>query len=144
MITFEVCRPQHFQYIIPLSEQSLEFRALWKPGNFEALLQGVALSAWASGTCLGAAGVLLPPEWGDRGEAWTILTKDAAPFILPIVRKIRFVLSQLPTTRIDMLVADGNGNGHALARLCGFKYETVLEKYHPSGVDAHMYKRIRG
>ncbi len=143
MIAFEVCKPQHFEYLIPCKEQSAEYRALWKPGHLDTLLQGVALSAWASGTCLGAAGVLMPPEWPNRGEAWTLLTPAASAYILPIVRRMRFVLSQITVTRVDMLVADGNGNGHALAKLCGFQYEAKLEKYHSTGVDAHMYKRIR-
>ena len=143
MIHFEPCKVQHFDYIIPLSVQSDEYRRLWTAGYLDALLAGLALSAWASGTCLGAAGVISPPAWGSRGEAWSMLTGVAAPHLLPIVRKIRHVVSQLPYERIDMLVADGNENGHSLARLCGFAYEARLEKYHPSGRDAHMYKRIR-
>lgn len=143
MIEFVPAKAQHFQYIIPTQEQSAEYRALWKPGYVDGLLSGVAFTAWQSGRALGAAGVLQNPDWPGRGEAWAMFAPGAGRALLPVVRFMRTVLHRLPLTRIDMLVADGNGNGHALASLCGFDYEAKLEKYHPTGVDAHMYKRIK-
>jgi hypothetical protein len=144
MIEITPAQAQHFQYIVPTQEQSAEYAALWKPGYIEGLLSGTAFTAWARGRCLGASGVFQPPEWVGRGEAWALFAPGAGEHLLPIVRFMRVILYRLPLTRIDMLVAEGNGNGHVLAKLCGFEYEARLEKYHPSGVDAHMYKRIRG
>lgn len=143
MIEIVPAQLQHFSYIVPTKEQSAEYAALWKPGYAEGLLSSVAFTAWASGTCLGASGVYQPPEWVGRGEAWAIFAPGAGKYLLPIVRFMRFTVNRLPLARIDMLVAEGNGNGHMLAQLCGFQYEARLEKYHPSGLDAHMYKRIR-
>ena len=141
MISFAPCHYNHFDYIKPLAVQSDEYRALWGPGYREGLLSGIALSAWASGVCVGAAGVFEPHA--GRGEAWALLGEGAGSYLLTIVRRMRFVLQTHPARRIDMLVTDGNGNGHVLAELCGFVYETKLEAYHPSGRDAFMYKRMR-
>lgn len=143
MIEIRQAHPSHLGYIVVGQEQSDEYRALWKPGYAEQLVRGHAYTAWASYECVGAAGISVSPEWPERGEAWTIFGSKARYYILPIVRAMRRVLDECQLRRVDMLVGDGNVYGHKLAKLCGFEYEAKLEKYHPTGVDATMYKRIK-
>ena len=143
MIEIRPAHPGHLKYIVVGPEQSEEFTALWRPGYAEQLCQGVAFTGWASGECVGAAGILSNSDWPGRGEAWTIFGAKARLHILPIVRAMRSVLAASTIQRVDMLVGDGNVYGHKLAKLCGFEYEAKLEKYHPTGADATMYKRIK-
>lgn len=141
MLTFERCHPQHFQYIVPAAVQMAEYAYLQTPGVAEQFTSGICLSAWVSGKCIGAAGVIT--AWKGRGEAWTLFGEEAlGKYMLPCVRKMLLVLNTVPYTRVDMTVKDGNGNGHALAAMLGFKLEAKLEKWN-DGVDYYMYKRIK-
>lgn len=140
MLTFEKCHPKHFEYIAPQALQMSEYALLQTPGAAEHFTSGIALSAWVSGRCIGAAGVL--PHWQGRAEAWTLFSNDAGEYVWPCLAKMRFVLDTLPYVRIDMTVQVGNGVGHLIAKRLGFKWEAPLEKWH-SGVDYAMYKRIK-
>lgn len=141
MLTFEKCHPGHFKYIVPSAVQTAEYAYLQTPGAAELFTNGVCLSAWVSGRCIGAAGLVSP--WKGRAEAWTLFGDEAlGKYLLPCVRKMRQVLDGVPYKRVDMTVKDGNGNGHALAVLLGFKYDVPLEVWN-DGVDYHMYKRIK-
>lgn len=144
MIEFTPAKLGHFQYIKIPSAQSDEFKAFSMPGYLEGLLgSGLAFTGWRSGVCLGAAGIIKLPGWPHRGECWTLISDDAQPYLLPIVRFIRFMVQTVPEKRLDMLVRAGNPKGEKLAKLAGFEYEATLECYHPLGDDVHMYKRIK-
>lgn len=112
-----------------------------EPDVAEAFASGFALSAWASGTCLGAAGVF--PHWPGRGEAWALMSPAVGAYLLPCVRMIRTVLDNQPQRRIDMAVLRSNKAGHKLAKLAGFEFESWAEAYHVTGEDMAVYKRIR-
>lgn len=141
-LEFRPLQPEHLIYIRPQAVQTDELARVLSPQNVEAMLSGPALSAWAGGLCVAAAGINRPyrdkPQ--VRGEAWAFLGKEACFYILPLVRKMRFVLSQERIRRIDMCVRASNACGHKLARLCGFEIEAPLEGMDPSGDDIIMYK----
>jgi hypothetical protein len=139
-LEFRPLQPDHLIYIRPQAVQTDELARVLSPGNVEAMLSGPALSAWADGLCVAAAGINRP--WEGRGEAWAFLGKEACFHILPLVRKMRFVLSCERIRRIDMSVRGSNTCGKKLAILCGFEFETVLEAFDPSGDDIWIYKRI--
>lgn len=142
MLTFEPLHVKHFEYISPMSVQSDELAYLYSPAGREALEGSLSLSAWAQGRCLGAAGINRP--WKGRGEAWTLLSEGAAPYLLPIVRKMRQVINeQTDLVRVDMMVRPGNKQGAQFARLLGFKKEAVLRRYHPSGDDLIVFARVK-
>lgn len=140
MLTFEKCHPKHFEYIVPSAVQMAEYQFLQTPGAAEHFASGIALSAWVSGRCIGAAGVL--PQWKGRAEAWTLFSQDAGKYIWPCLAHMRYVLDTLPFRRIDMTVQLGNGTGHVIAkRLCFVQEGPPLEKWY-DGIDYVMYKRI--
>jgi hypothetical protein len=141
MLTFEPFHAEHLKYIRPAAVQSDDYRFLQTPGAQQAFETGPALSAWASGLCLGAAGVIMP--YSGRGEAWAILSDHARHYLKPIIYKMRAVLDDLPMRRIDMAVLVSNKQGHALARALKFEYEATLEALHVSGEDMAIYKRIK-
>jgi hypothetical protein len=140
MLTFEPFQVEHLRYIKPAAVQSDDYRFLQTPGAQSAFDSGPALSAWASGLCLGAAGVVIP--YSGRGEAWAILADRSRYYLKPIITKMRRVLDDMPLHRIDMAVLVSNRQGHALARALKFTYEATLEGLHVSGADMAVYKRI--
>lgn len=139
-LEFRPLQPDHLRYIRPQAVQTGELARVLSPENVEAMLSGPALSAWAGGLCVAAAGINRP--WEGRGEAWAFLGKEACIHILPLVRKMRFVLMHEKLRRIDMSVRGSNKCGKKLAQLCGFELEAVLEAFDPSGDDIWLYKRI--
>lgn len=141
MLTFEPCRAGHFKYIAYRAVQTEEFQRLMDPAVMDQLLGGLAISAWASGVCLGAAGIL--QEHRYRAEAWLLLGDGCARYLKPILRHIRYVLDTTEIRRIDMSVRASNKQGHSLARALKFEYEATLQSYHMSGDDVMIYKRIR-
>ena len=140
MLTFEKCHPKHFEYIAPTTVQLTEFQSLQMPGVAEYFASGIALSAWVSGRCIGAAGVL--PRWKGRAEAWTLFSEDAGKYIWPCLAKMKYVLNNLDFKRVDMVVQKGNGSGHLIAKRLGFVIEMPLEAWY-DGKDYFMYKRIK-
>lgn len=141
MITFEPFHPQHIKYIAPNAVQIDEYALMQQDGVSDILTSGVALSAWVSGACIGAAGVV--PHWPGRAEMWALISPRAGKYMLPCLRKTRFVLDTLPYRRIDMVVKVDNAEGHTIAHLLGFEYEAKLEAYHTDGSDMIMYVRIK-
>lgn len=140
MLTFERCHPKHFEYIVPEAAQMSEYALLLTPGAAEHFTSGVALSAWVSGRCIGAAGILT--QWKGRGEAWTLFSHDAGKYLWPCLAKMRFVLDTTEHKRVDMTVQADNGAGHFIAKRLGFVFEAPLEQWH-GGKDYAMYKRIK-
>lgn len=144
MIEFTPAKLGHFKYLKVPSAQSDEFKAFSVPGYLEGLLgSGLAFTAWSSGVCLGAAGIIKLAGWPQRGECWTLIGDEARYHMLAIIKFVRMVVETAPEKRLDMLVRAGNAKGEKLAKLAGFEYEATLECYHPLGDDVHMYKRIK-
>lgn len=143
MIEIVPAHKEHFKFLQVVPEQLDEYRALWEPGYLDGLLSGVAFTAWASGVCLGASGILKLPKWPQRGECWAMLGSEARYHMRPIVRFMRYMADTLPERRLDMFVRGGNASGMKLAKLAGFEYEATLEGYHPLGDDVLVYKRIK-
>ena len=140
MIEFRPFHIGHLSYVRPLDVQTGEFRAGYDPTEVEAMYSGPALSAWAGGLCLGAAGINKPYQ--GRGECWALFRAEACPYMLSIVRKMRLVLDSEKLRRIDMMVRATNPRGHKLAACLGFVHEATLEAFHPTGDDVFIYKRV--
>lgn len=142
MVHFTPAKPEHFLYVNVHAVQTAEIRALRTAETAALLSSHTALAAWApSGACLGLAGIV--SYWPGRAEAWALFSTHAFEYIVPIARKVRFVLDNHPSRRIEATVRVDNDKGHRLARLLGFEYEAQLEAFHPDGSDVAMYKRIR-
>jgi len=122
MIEFKPFRAGHLQFFKPQDAQRDEYTALVRSGEAAALEGPMSLSGWASHTCVGAAGLIhVRPH---RAVAWMILSRDAAEYMLPIVKKIRRVAKAAPYKRIELTVAEGFDEGERFARLLGAVCET--------------------
>lgn len=141
-VTFTKLHAGHIMYMDPEGLDAVELRELFTPETTEIMARGDALSAWASGKCIGAAGVVR--IWNGRGEAWLILDKAAKPYLRVLLHRMREALDASPLSRIEMVVRVGHKQGHRLAKLLGFEIENPsMRKYHPNGQDAVMYVRIK-
>lgn len=141
MLTFEPFRPGHLKYINPEAVQTEDYRYLMTAEAAGAIDTGPAISAWASGTCLGAAGIVL--QHSERGEAWMVLSGRCKPYLKPILRQIRYALDSMTLRRIDMSCVATNRAGIAIARVLKFEFEARLEAFHMTGEDMLLFKRIR-
>lgn len=141
-VTFTKLLAGHMKYINPEGLDAIEFRELFTPETSEIMSRGNSVSAWVSGKCIGAAGIVC--VWTGRGEAWLVLDKAARPHIRALVCEMRAALDASDLKRIEMVVRVGHKQGHKLARLLGFVVENpLMRKYHPNGQDAVMYVRIK-
>lgn len=142
-VEFRRCLPEHLQYIQVQDTQRFDQSAMLSTEYAEIATSHIALSAWVGNTCVGAAGIV--PMFPHRLIAWALLGKTAGPHFPTIVRKIRHVLRDDPSPRIEMTVDVEFKAGHRLARLVGMKLETPepLRKFGARGEDQMMYARIR-
>lgn len=137
---FREFKLEHINYITPHSVQTEEYKWLLTPGIGAVLLDGVAVSGWADGRCIGAAGIV--PVHKGRGEAWMLLSEYANQYVLPIVRQTRAVLDRTELKRVDC-TTQINSLGAKLAKLLGFTLETSLEAYGVNGEDMYLWKRVK-
>lgn len=141
LITFTPFHPEHLKVLTPHESQQNEYRNLIECG-LDLAARSVALTAWSGARCLGAGGVF--PVWAGRAEAWGVFSNQTGPAILPVARKIKYVLDTYPARRLEMTVKDANIQGHRLATLLGFTdVPYKLRAYHPDGSDMFLYERIR-
>jgi len=143
MIGFRPFKAGHLSYLKPQPAQRREHAVLVRSGAVELLESNVALSGWRGGTCLGAAGLI--PVRAHRAVAWMILSEEIGPYMLPIVRKVRRVLSAVPYKRIELTVSADFEAGHHFAKLLGARCETPepMRFYGADGGDEMMYAIIR-
>lgn len=134
----------HLTYLTPQSAQRREHALLLKSGAVEALEGGVSLSGWASNKCVGAAGLIHVRD--HRAVAWMILSEDIGRCMLPVAKKIRRVLAQVPYQRIELTVADGFEEGKRFAELVGAVCETPepMKFFGAEGRDEYMYAILKG
>lgn len=137
---FREFKLEHIQYITPHSVQTEEYKWLLTPGIGAALLDGVAVSGWADGRCVGAAGIVSLHK--GRGEAWMLLSAHAGRHKLEIIRQTRAVLDRTEHKRVDCTTQISD-TGFKLARLLGFTLEATLEAYGMNGEDMYLWKRVR-
>lgn len=142
MLEFRPCHGEHIKYLDVQSVQRKGYQMSLREDELEALTSGVSLSAWHNSRCVGAAGFV--HFYRHRAVAWMLLSKDAAPHMLAIARKIRRVLDLDPTPRIEMTVDVEFKEGQRFAELIGMTRESgILRKHGMLGEDEIMYARIK-
>lgn len=143
ILTFLPYRAGHLRVLRPQEMQRADHAVLASPGNAEALEEGFGLSAWDGLRCVGVSGVL--PIMPHRAIAWAVLSDEAAPSMMQIIRKVSGALDLLPYRRIEMTVREDFKAGHRFARAIGMTLETPkpMRGYGANGDDEMMYSRIR-
>jgi len=139
-VLFREFKLEHIQYITPHSVQTEEYKWLLTPGVGSLLLTGVAVSGWADGRCVGAAGIV--PVHQGRGEAWMILSEYARDHVHAIVKQTRKVLDESEFKRVDC-TTQVNVIGNKIAKVLGFELEARLEAYGVNSEDMHLWKRVK-
>lgn len=140
---FRPFKAGHLMFMTPQPEQRAEHAALLRSQAVVELEQGVALSGWVDGKCVGAAGLIHVTEY--RAVAWAILSSGIGAGMLPVVRKVRRVMSASPYRRIEMTVASDFEDGIRFAKLIGARLETPepMRFYGAGGRDEYMYAVVR-
>lgn len=143
MIEFVPFRAGHLRFLKPQEAQRRDYNYMMKSDDLYVLEDDTALSAWVNQRCIGAAGLVqVRPH---KAMAWLILSEDAAPYMLPIARKIRRVFRASPYKRVELSVADDFPNGDRFANLIGAVCETPepMKFYGADGRDERMYALIK-
>lgn len=133
---------EHLRYIDPQEHDKLDAVEFLKPEYKTVLEGGFFLTAWAGSRCLGGAGVI--EIWPGRGIAWSVLSREAGPYMLQLTRKVRQAVDLHPCRRIEMTVLYDHGEGHKWARLLGFQIEAErMRAYTINGDDVALYARVK-
>lgn len=140
---FRPFKAGHLAFIAPQPEQRAEHAALLGSRAVAELERGISLSGWVGCKCVGAAGLIHVTEY--RAVAWAILSSDIGTGMLPVVRKVRRVISSAPYRRVEMTVASGFEDGMRFAKMIGARLETPepMQFYGAGGRDEYMYAVIR-
>lgn len=140
---FRVFKAGHLKTLIPQPAQAKEHSILVRPEHTSVLEAHTGMSAWAGSACVAAAGCA--EIFPHRAVAWAVLSKDAGPYMLPIIKKIRSVINVLPYRRIEMYVDAEFVEGIRMAELIGMKLETPepLVGHGAFGQDEFVYARVR-
>lgn len=143
MVEFRPFRAEHLRYLRPQAVQRQDHAVLASSDYGDIAQKHFSLSAWDGHRCVAAAGMV--PVFAHRAVVWAILSEEAAPHLLSIVRKMRGALDLSPFKRVEMTVRVGFEPGHRLARLMGMKLETPepLRSYGAFDEDEMLYARIR-
>lgn len=117
-------------------------------GEFSSPAYGAQLEAspfsftgMADGEVIGCAGV--HELWSNRAVAWALLGQNAGPHFRALHRAALGFLLQAPWKRIEAMVQDGFAPGHRWASMLGMEHEGVMRAYSPTGIDFHIYARIK-
>lgn len=139
MIRFEAFKAGHLKFFKPQEAQRDRYWAVVQSEHVNLLEAPPSLSAWAGQVCVGAGGLLALARY--RAVAWMILSQDASPYLLPIVRKIRRVVALAPYKRIELTVEEGFEQGEQFARLIGAVCETPepMRYYGDNGQHERMF-----
>lgn len=93
------------------------------------------------GVIIGCAGI--QEVWEGRAIMWALLSKHAGVHFRSIHRAAMGFITQSEWRRIECVVEDGFDAGHRWAKLLGMEREGLMRKYSPTGVDFHLYSRIK-
>lgn len=143
-LEFRPLLAEHLRYIEAQPEQRMDQIGMLLPSYAAVLADNVALSAWSSGRCVAAAGVvvLIPSR---LALAWALFSPDAWGHALAICRKMRTVLALIPEDRVELTVRAGFLEGMRFAECLGFECDTPtpLRKRGAHGEDELIYSRVR-
>ena len=141
-VTFMPCKQAHLAYMKVAEGCTHASRAYLSP-LYKSTIEGeFALSAWANGRCIGAAGIitLLP----HKALAWALLAANSRRFMPQITRKVKAALELHPCRRIEMTVLCDHEAGHTWAKLIGMTLEAErMRASSPFGQDEALYARVK-
>lgn len=143
MLEFMPFKAEHLRYLTPQAEQRRS-HAVILASNFGAEMEAnFSLSAWEGHKCIAAAGCV--PIFNHRAVAWAMLSTDAAPHMLAIVRRVRKAIDMLPYRRIEISVQVDFEAGHRFAKLIGMELETPtpMRAHGANGNDEMQYAVVK-
>lgn len=136
-------QPEHLKQIELQSEQTLAKKHLENEDYARQLAGYESWTGFIDDKVVACAGLI--PVWGDRWQAWSIISATIGPSgMLQLTRAIMRGM-RIKTGRIEAVVAAEFKEGHRWAELLGFTLETPLpmRKWFPEGGDAYLYSRIK-
>lgn len=133
-------RAVHFNELILQSAQEHCEGLLTPEKGLEVEASGVAFTAVGDGKVIACAGIIT--FWPGRAQAWALMSKDAGPYAVKGVAAMRRFLELHKVRRMEMTVAHNFDEGHRLAHLLGFKWESYMPCYGINGANEDMYVRI--
>lgn len=80
---------------------------------------------------------------GCRATCWSLLSEDIGMDFFHIHKAVLKRMKDSPYQRLEMAVAEYDGNAHRWALMLGFKHEGFMRKYFPDGSNATLYARIK-
>lgn len=143
MLEYQPFRSGHLRYLAPQRLQRYDHAIMLNSEYAQIVDNNFGLSAWQGVTCVAAAGVV--PIFASRAVAWAILSNDAAPYMLEIIRKVRRTMASLPYRRIEIAVRSDFEDGKRFASLIGMKLETPepMRAHGANGEDEYMYAVVK-
>jgi len=108
--------------------------------------QGPAFTCFVGDEVMCVGGVRIIHQ--ALGEGWVLtgplVEKHPIYFHKGLLVYLDGVVEEYGLKRLQALVFDNNGTSKKWIERLGFRHEATMEKYSPSGVDAHIYVRFRG
>jgi hypothetical protein len=100
---------------------------------------GCAVTACYDGRVFACGGAI--ELWPGRAQVWSLISADAGPHFVAIVRGMRRFLALQDAHRIEAVVDTNFAAGHRLARMLGFVREGTMRAY-DQGRDCDLYARV--
>lgn len=143
-ITFRSAKPEHLKLINPTEFQQEDLQLLLTPEYAHMMKEGTSVSMWVGVRCFAVAGII-PVYPMRKALAWSLVSKDAGPYMLRLTKALKKYLNDDPIPRIEMFVNSEFKQGHQWAKMLGFVCETPegMKKHSPVGEDEHLYARVK-
>lgn len=99
------------------------------------------VTVWADDKIICAGGAI--EIWNGRAEVWTLIDKDAGPWMLGLTRVVERFVAMMPFHRLETCCEVNWPQAHRWLKMLGFEHERLARKYLPSGRDVDIYVRIK-
>ncbi len=142
-ITFRKFHSEHLRYLSPQHLQKYDHALLIGTEYMDVIDRNFAISGWVGNTCIGACGAI--GIYPHRALGWAILSEEASPYMLQIVRKVRAYFDVMAFKRIEATVRADFEHGHRFARMLGLTQETPvpMRAHGPQGEDEILYALVK-
>lgn len=80
--------------------------------------------------------------WKGRGQFKSFISADAGKHLLGIIRIFKELYRKYAPERLEIEILDSFVNGKRLARLFGFKFESLMKNYY-AGKDYCLYVKFK-
>jgi hypothetical protein len=101
---------------------------------------GDAWTCIADGVPIACGGLV--ELWRGRAAAWSVISADAGPHMLGIVRAVKAQILRSGFRRVELAADAAFAPGCRLAELLGFEFECLARGYLPNGRDARLYAKV--